>query len=102
VATSRPPVSPSPGGVLIAIPVAIRALPDLCLGIVSGRLGAQVPQASPLLETTGSPGCARGFLLDDRRISGDIKRDEIVIATSPSRSWLARRLRYCFVVDERV
>ena len=30
---------PAPaGGVLIAIPVAIRALPDLCHGIVSGRL----------------------------------------------------------------
>jgi hypothetical protein len=43
-------------------PVAIRALPDLRLGMVSGRLGVQVPQTSPLLETTGSPGCARGFL----------------------------------------
>jgi hypothetical protein len=33
---------PAPaGGVLIAIPVAIRALPDLCRGIVSG--------ASPLV-----------------------------------------------------
>ena len=26
----------------------------------------------------------------------------IVIATSPVTVWLARRLRYCFVVDERV
>jgi hypothetical protein len=54
----------------------------LCLGIVLERLGAQVPQASPLLETTGSPGCARGFLLDDRRIFGHAKR-EIMIANSP-------------------
>jgi hypothetical protein len=41
---------------------AIRALPDLCAGIVSGGLGTQVPQASPLLGTTESPGCVRGSL----------------------------------------
>jgi hypothetical protein len=41
-------------------------------------------------------------VVDLEAARGDIKRDEIVIATSPSRSWLGRRLRYCFVVDERV
>src|SRR5436190_23599041 len=38
-------------------PAAIRALHDLCVGIVSERLGAQSPsRRSPSLETTGSPG----------------------------------------------
>jgi hypothetical protein len=47
---------------------AIRALPDLCLGIVSGRLAA-----ARLLTVTFKLRHARGFLLDDRCISGDIK-----------------------------
>jgi hypothetical protein len=30
-----------------------------------------LPQASPLLETTGSPGPSGAFFLDDHRVSGD-------------------------------
>jgi hypothetical protein len=66
-----------------------RALRDLWLGIGWGRLGAQVPQTSPLLETNWKPRMCPGLSFHQERPPN---RDP---ATMPPMGWGAGYLGHC-------
>ena len=62
---------------------AIRALPDLCRGIVSGRLGHFLPRRFSLwshLESPGTPGAFERDLLDRASHFSEPQIDRFVMA----------------------